>query len=116
MGYLRFGRRFRIGPGLTMNLSKSGVSWTVRLGPVSWNFGKRGTRRTIDLPGRGLSWLTLPASGGALWRSSIMRAGEVNTTCRGTMAGVSLLRFTLCAYGAVCWSILLKAGRGIGSG
>ena len=41
-----------------MNLSKSGVSWTVRLGPVSWNFGKRGTRRTIDLPGRGLSYIT----------------------------------------------------------
>ena len=58
MGYLRFGRRFHIGPGLTMNLSKSGVSWTVRLGPVSWNFSKRGQRRTIDLPGRGLSYIT----------------------------------------------------------
>ncbi len=58
MGYLRFGRRFHVGPGLWMNLSKSGVSWTVRFGPVSWSFGKRGTRRTIDLPGRGLSYIT----------------------------------------------------------
>ncbi|MFN8471957.1 MAG: DUF4236 domain-containing protein [Anaerolineae bacterium] len=58
MGYLRFGRRFHIGPGLTMNLSKSGISWTIRLGPVSWNFSKRGQRRTIDLPGRGLSYVT----------------------------------------------------------
>lgn len=41
-----------------MNLSKSGVSWTVRLGPVSWNFSKRGQRRTINLPGRGLSYVT----------------------------------------------------------
>ena len=58
MGYLRFGRRFHVGPGLWMNLSKSGVSWTVRMGPVSWNFGKRGTRRTVNLPGRGLSYIT----------------------------------------------------------
>lgn len=57
MGYFRFGRRFKLGPGFYINLSKSGLSWTVSPGPLSINFGKRGRRITVDLPGRGLSYI-----------------------------------------------------------
>lgn len=57
MGYFRFGRRFHLGPGFFINLSKSGLSWTVDAGPVAINFGRRGRRISIDLPGRGLQYI-----------------------------------------------------------
>lgn len=57
MGYFRFGRRIHLGPGFYINLSKSGISWTVSPGPLSINFGKRGRRITVDLPGKGLSYI-----------------------------------------------------------
>lgn len=49
----RFFRRIRIAPGITLNLSKSGLS--VSGGPRGAKFtvGPRGTRRTIGLPGTG---------------------------------------------------------------
>ncbi len=49
---LRYGKRIKLGPGLYVNLSKSGVSWSVKAGPVTFNRGsKRGPRTTINLPG-----------------------------------------------------------------
>lgn len=41
-----------------INVSRSGVSWTWRLGPWSWN--TRSRRHSIDLPGP-LSWRSRPA-------------------------------------------------------
>jgi hypothetical protein len=54
MGYLRLWRRMTIVPGLRMNLSKSGVSWS--LGPRGAHFtvGPHGTRRTVGIPGTGV--------------------------------------------------------------
>ena len=56
MGFLRFFRRIKIFPGLTLNLSKSGVS--VSIGPrgFKWTIGPRGERVTVGLPGTGLSY------------------------------------------------------------
>ena len=50
----RFFRRIRIAPGITLNLSKSGLS--VSAGPPGAKFtvGTKGTRATIGLPGTGL--------------------------------------------------------------
>jgi len=50
----RFFRRVRIAPGLTLNLSKSGVS--VSAGPrgAKFTLGTRGNRATVGLPGTGL--------------------------------------------------------------
>jgi hypothetical protein len=56
MGYLRFRRRLRIAKGLHLNLSKSGTSISVGGRDASVNFGKRGTRTTVGLPGTGLSY------------------------------------------------------------
>ena len=69
MGF-RFQRRIRIGPGLRINLSKSGVSTSVG-GRGGWfTFGPRGTRTTVGLPGTGLSYTEQSKSrvgtGGAL--------------------------------------------------
>ena len=50
----RFFQRIRIAPGLTLNLSKGGVS--VSAGPRGAKFtvGTSGTRATVGLPGTGL--------------------------------------------------------------
>lgn len=51
MSPLLFRKRIRIGPWYYANMSRSGVSHTVRLWPlpVSWN--SRGRRIRVDLPG-----------------------------------------------------------------
>lgn len=51
MGF-SFSRRKKILPGLTMNVSKSGVSFTGKAGPLSAN--TRG-RKSMNL-GKGLRW------------------------------------------------------------
>jgi Protein of unknown function (DUF4236) len=56
MGFLRFRRTFRIGPGLRLNLSKSGVSASVGRRGLWLTVGPRGTRETIGLPGTGISY------------------------------------------------------------
>lgn len=51
---IRFRKRIRLLPGVTLNLSKSGVSTTVGPRGASVNIGKRGTYLNTGLPGTGL--------------------------------------------------------------
>ncbi len=55
---LRFFRRIRVAPGVTLNLSKSGGS--VSLGPrgAKVTVGPRGVRRTVGIPGTGIHYTT----------------------------------------------------------
>jgi hypothetical protein len=53
---LRFYRRVRIMPGLTLNLSKGGVSTSVGGRGAHITVGTKGSRATVGLPGTGLSW------------------------------------------------------------
>ena len=57
-GYLRLWRRKQIVPGLRMNLSKSGVSWSLGVRGAHFTVGPRGTRQTLGIPGTGLSYTT----------------------------------------------------------
>lgn len=61
-----FRKRIRLGPFLSANLSKSGISWTAHLGPWSWNTRTR--RHRVDLPGP-LAWQEDRKAGerGAAW-------------------------------------------------
>lgn len=52
---LRFNRRIRIVPGLTLNVGKRGVSASVGTTGAKVTIGPTGVRRTIGLPGTGLS-------------------------------------------------------------
>jgi hypothetical protein len=52
---LRFRRTVKIAPGVKLNLSKSGVSTTVGTKNIHFNFGKRGVKRTVSIPGTGIS-------------------------------------------------------------
>src|SRR6476659_1954884 len=51
---LRFSKRIRIAPGLTLNLSKSGISASVGVTGAKITIGPRGVRRTVGIPGTGL--------------------------------------------------------------
>ncbi len=52
---LRYRRRLRIAPGLTVNLSKRSASVSVGVRGAHVTFGRHGRRATIGLPGTGLS-------------------------------------------------------------
>jgi len=58
---LRFRRRLRLGPGVSLNLGKSGLT-SVSFGRrgVHCTVGRRGPRATVGLPGTGLSHTLTP--------------------------------------------------------
>jgi len=53
MGF-RFFRRIRIIPGVTLNLSKRGISTSLGVRGAKVTFGTHGTRATVGIPGTGL--------------------------------------------------------------
>jgi hypothetical protein len=55
MGF-RFYRRFKILPGVRVNLSRSGISTSIGRRGAWFTIGKRGTRETVSLPGSGISY------------------------------------------------------------
>jgi hypothetical protein len=55
---LRFRRRRKIGPGVTLNVGKRGGSLSFGRRGASVNVGRRGTQATISLLGTGLSYVT----------------------------------------------------------
>ena len=52
---IRFRRTLKIAPGVKLNFSKSGVSTTVGPKGFHFTFGKRGVRRSVSIPGTGVS-------------------------------------------------------------
>jgi hypothetical protein len=56
MGFFRFRRSVRIGPGVRLNFSKSGVSTSVGLHGAHVTIGHGKVRETVGLPGTGLSY------------------------------------------------------------
>lgn len=54
MGNFRFYRRKQIFPGLSVNLSKSGPSFTFGVRGAHVTLGHGGIRRTVGIPGTGL--------------------------------------------------------------
>lgn len=55
MGF-RFRKRFKLAPGIRVNLSKSGASLSLGKPGSTLNLGKRGERVTTGIPGTGLSY------------------------------------------------------------
>ena len=56
MGW-RFRRRKKIAPGVTLNLGKTGGSFSFGRRGASVNVGRRGTQATISVLGTGLSYV-----------------------------------------------------------
>jgi len=55
MGF-RFWRRMKILPGVTLNISKSGVSFSFGVRGLKYTVGQKGRRTTVGIPGTGLSY------------------------------------------------------------
>lgn len=53
---LRFQKRVRIIPGLSLNLSRTGVSWSVGGRGLTMNLRKGKVTGTVGIPGTGLSY------------------------------------------------------------
>jgi Protein of unknown function (DUF4236) len=62
MGYFRFYRRKKIGPGLSLNMSKSGPSLSIGPRGAKVTIGRRGVRKTVGLPGTGLYYTSTSRS------------------------------------------------------
>lgn len=54
MAYVRFFRRVKIAPGLTLNLSKHGANVSAGFRGAHVTVGRNGLRRTVGLPGTGI--------------------------------------------------------------
>jgi hypothetical protein len=54
VGYLRLFRRTKVGPGVTLNLSRSGPSLSVGPRGAKVTVRRRGVRRTVGIPGTGV--------------------------------------------------------------
>jgi hypothetical protein len=52
---VRIRKSFNLFPGVKVNMSKGGVSFTVGRKGFHLNFSKRGVRQTVGLPGSGIS-------------------------------------------------------------
>lgn len=63
MGW-QFRKSLRLMPGVRLNLTHRGLSATLGGSPFSVNLGRRGVRRTLSLPGTGLSHRSSVAGGG----------------------------------------------------
>jgi hypothetical protein len=77
---LRFWRRKRLFPGVTANLSKSGVSLSLGVRGAHYTVGRRGQRATVGMPGSGLFVTEMISStphgrafGGSRYRGGIAR-------------------------------------------
>ena len=57
MGF-RFLKRFQIFPGLSINLSKTGFSFSFGITGAKLTIGKRGIRKTVGIPGTGMYYTT----------------------------------------------------------
>ena len=63
MGYFRLFRRIKIAPGVTINVSKSGLSTSFGPKGAKITVGKRGIRRTVGIPGTGMYYTSLSSPG-----------------------------------------------------
>ena len=53
---VRYWRRVRLLPGVTLNFSKTGVSLTIGFRGARWTIGRGGHTASVGLPGSGLSY------------------------------------------------------------
>ena len=90
---IRFFRRKKIFPGITLNISRSGPSISVGGRGARMTIGPKGTRRTVGIPGSGISYT----------ESSRETPGEDTKSDHSgvciTIAGVAFLLFMLFLMG-----------------
>ena len=73
MGF-RFRRRIRVAPGVTLNLSKRGSSWSFGQRGYHMTVGHGHVRQTVGIPGTGLYWTSVSGGGRRQTRQVASRA------------------------------------------
>ncbi len=95
MGYVRFFRRVRVAPGLTLNLSKHGASVSAGFRGAHVTVGRTGVRRTVGLPGTGVYYTSHHG-----WHSGVHSAPQFSNGQTAPSNGISdksrLFTFCLC--------------------
>lgn len=89
MGWrLRFWRRVRVAPGVTVNLSKGGLSTSVGPKGAKTTVGRNGLRQTLGIPGSGLSMTRqTPWRGTSAERPNPQNAGHSRQTGLSDLPG-----------------------------
>ena len=91
---LRFQKRIRLFKGLTLNLSKTGTSWTIGGRGTSINLKDGKATGNVGIPGTGLSYRS------KLTNSSNTPEPEVQTETQGSSGlGVIIIVIALIALG-----------------
>jgi hypothetical protein len=85
MGF-RFHRSVKVFPGFRVNFSKRGVSYSVGGHGATVNIGPRGVRRTLSLPGTGLSYTSQVSNSHSTHRTIPAAAQAASTVPRRVSA------------------------------
>lgn len=116
---IRFRKSFHIFPGVKVNMSKGGASFTVGTKGYHLNFSKRGVRQTVGLPGSGISETSYLVKNEPETKKTTHKTGEdaddkivdeererVVTRRRGSPAWVILLGIVVIYIGAVVLGLI----------
>jgi len=92
---LRIRRTIKVFPGLTLNLSKSGVSASVGVRGARVTVGKTGIRKTVGIPGTGLSYTDSQRHGGAFGAGSHPGDADPHAIPFGVIVAVAFVLLVL---------------------
>ena len=93
---LYFRKRIKILPGLHMNISKSGTSWSVGPRGAKVNFGERGTYVTTGIPGTGI------------YSRTKVRGNNMSnhrTQSNNADSGYEIKNYTGCLFSFICYAL-----------
>lgn len=91
MGW-RFRSSVKLLPGVRLNFSKSGISTSVGGRGATLNFGPKGTRSTLGIPGSGVSYSALHSDGdGRSKAEGATSSGTTGCGCWGLLGFIAML-------------------------
>jgi hypothetical protein len=85
MGYVRFFRRVRLAPGISLNLSGGGPSVSFGVRGAHMTLGRSGVRRTVGIPWTGLFYTSRQG-----WHSGVHSSPAVHGN-QGAEPGATVL-------------------------
>ena len=93
---LYFRKRIKILPGVHMNVSKSGTSWSIGPRGAKVNFGKRGTYVTTGIPGTGIYSRTKVCDN---------NMSNHRTQSNNADSGYEIKNYTGCLFSFICYAL-----------
>lgn len=113
MGHFRYRQSIKLGPGVRLNLSRSGPSLSVGQGPVTLNYSAKGVRRTISAPGTGVSYSEMlsaaPAAPEIIFEEDAPKQPAAPPPASSTVGVWALLVF-ICLFALGKWAADKSAG------